>query len=117
ITNGVDYDVWNPADDQHLPAHYSAEDLSGKRECKLELLRSFGLPVEPDRPVIASISRLVTQKGFDLVKQVARRMIEDGAFFISLGSGEQEYQLFFQWLKDSAPNRVEIGRASCRERV
>ena len=41
ITNGVDYDVWDPATDPHLTAHYSAEDLTGKRECKLELLRRF----------------------------------------------------------------------------
>ncbi len=110
ITNGVDYDVWNPANDPHLPAHYTAEDLSGKRECKRELLRRFGLPEELDRPVIASISRLVAQKGFDLVRQVAWQMLEAGAFFISLGSGEQEYEGFFQRLKDSAPNRVGIYR-------
>ncbi len=68
ITNGVDYDAWDPAADPHLPAHYTADDLSGKRACKLELLRRFGLPEEPDRPVVASISRLVGQKGFDLVQ-------------------------------------------------
>jgi starch synthase len=110
ITNGVDYDVWNPETDPHLPANFSAEDLSGKAECKLGLLRRFGLPEEPDRPVIASISRLVAQKGFDLVKQVARQMLEAGAFIVSLGSGEHEYESFFQRLKDSLPNRVGIYR-------
>jgi starch synthase len=110
ITNGVDYDVWDPSTDAHLPAHYTAEDLSGKRVCKVELLRRFGLPEEPERPVIASISRLVAQKGFDLFKQVAWQMLEDGAFFVSLGSGESEYEGFLQWLKDSAPNRVGIYR-------
>ncbi|MET0648305.1 MAG: glycogen/starch synthase [Pyrinomonadaceae bacterium] len=110
ITNGVDYDVWDPATDLHLPAHYSAEDLAGKLECKAELLRRFGLPEELDRPIVASISRLVTQKGFDLVKQMAWQMLEDGAFFISLGSGEHEYESFFQLLKDRAPNRVAIYR-------
>jgi starch synthase len=110
ITNGVDYDVWDPETDPHLPAHYSAEDLSGKRVCKLELLRRFGLPEELDRPIVASISRLVTQKGFDLVRQVAWRMLEDGAFFVSLGSGEPEYESFFQRLKERAPQRVAIYR-------
>ncbi|MET0625857.1 MAG: glycogen/starch synthase [Pyrinomonadaceae bacterium] len=110
ITNGVDYDAWNPATDPHLPAHYTAEDLSGKRACKLELLRRFGLPEEPDRPVVASISRLVGQKGFDLVRQVAWQMLESGATFVSLGSGESEYESFFQRLKDSAPTRVAIYR-------
>ncbi|HJQ34888.1 MAG TPA: glycogen synthase [Pyrinomonadaceae bacterium] len=110
ITNGVDYDVWNPETDPHLPAHYTAEDLSGKAECKAELLRRFGLPEELDRPVIASISRLVAQKGFDLVRLVAWQMLEAGAFLVSLGSGEHEYEAFFQWLKDSFPNRVGIYR-------
>jgi starch synthase len=110
ITNGVDYDVWDPETDPHLPAHYTAEDLSGKRECKLELLRRFGLPEEPDRPVVASISRLVAQKGFDLVKQVAWQMLEAGAVFVSLGSGESEYESFLQRLKDSAPGRVAVYR-------
>jgi starch synthase len=110
ITNGVDYDVWNPETDPHLPAHFSAEDLRGKRACKLELLRRFGLPEELERPIIASISRLVAQKGFDLVKQVAGQMLEAGAFFVSLGSGESEYESFLQWLKDQAPQRVGVFR-------
>ena len=110
ITNGVDYDVWDPATDPHIPAHYTAEDLSGKAECKAELLRRFGLPEEAERPVVASISRLVAQKGFDLVKQMARQMLEAGAFFVSLGSGEPEYEGFFQRLKDGAPRRVGIYR-------
>ena len=110
ITNGVDYDVWDPETDPHLPAHFSAADLSGKRECKLELLRRFGLPGEPDRPVIASISRLVAQKGFDLVKRAAWQMLEAGALFVSLGSGEGEYESFLQGLKDRAPGRVAVYR-------
>jgi starch synthase len=110
ITNGVDYDVWNPATDPHLPAHYSAEDLRGKRACKVELLRRFGLPVEEDRPVIASISRLVAQKGFDLIKHVARDVLQAGAYIVSLGSGEPEYEGFFQRLKEGAPERVGVYR-------
>jgi starch synthase len=108
ITNGVDYDVWNPQTDPHIGAHYSAEDLSGKRECKLQLLRSFGLPEEPDRPVIATISRLIAQKGYDLIKQAAGQMLETGAFLVALGSGEHEYESFLQALRDAAPRRVGV---------
>src|SRR5690606_8928801 len=53
ITNGVDYDVWNPETDPELPANYSVEDLSGKGECKRAMLELFSLPIELDRPVIA----------------------------------------------------------------
>jgi starch synthase len=110
ITNGVDYDVWNPETDPHLAAHFSASDLAGKRACKLDLLRRFGLPEEPDRPVVASISRLVAQKGFDIIRMVAGQILEAGAFFISLGSGEREYEDFFQALHDFAPHRVATYR-------
>ncbi|HZT59951.1 MAG TPA: glycogen/starch synthase [Pyrinomonadaceae bacterium] len=108
ITNGVDYDVWNPQTDPHIAAHYSAEDLSGKRECKLQLLRRFGLPEEPERPLIATISRLTAQKGYDLIKQVAAQILETGAFFAALGSGEHEYESFLQALRDAAPHRVGV---------
>ena len=62
ITNGVDYAIWNPETDPHIAANYSVDDLSGKRECKIDLLRRFGLPEDPDRPILAIISRLVAQK-------------------------------------------------------
>jgi starch synthase len=108
ITNGVDYDVWNPATDKNIAANFSSEDLAGKRVCKLDLLRRFGLPEEPDRPIVATISRLVAQKGYDLIKQSARQMLEAGAFFVALGSGESEYEDFLQALKNYAPHRVAI---------
>ena len=108
ITNGVDYDVWNPETDRYTAAHFSADDLTGKRACKLDLLRRFGLPEEIDRPVIATISRLIAQKGYDLIEQVARQILEAGAFFVALGSGESEYENFLQALKDYAPHRVAV---------
>jgi starch synthase len=57
ITNGVDYDVWNPATDTELPAHFNSADLSGKRECKRQLLHKFFLPENLDKPIFASVTR------------------------------------------------------------
>jgi starch synthase len=108
ITNGVDYDVWNPETDEHIAARFSVEDLSGKRACKLDLLRRFGLPLEPERPIIATISRLVAQKGYDLIKQAARQILETGAVLIVLGGGEEEYELFLQRLHERVPHRVAV---------
>ena len=108
ITNGVDYDVWNPEIDPDIAAHFSVDDLSGKRECKLDLLRRFGLPEEPERPVIAIISRLVAQKGYELIRDAARGILDTGAFFIALGAGAREYEDFLQSWHDAAPNRVGI---------
>jgi starch synthase len=108
ITNGVDYDVWNPETDPELPAHYNARDLSGKRECKRALLERFSLPVDLDRPVFANISRLTAQKGFELIQQVAGDIIASGAYFVALGSGEKKYEDFLQALRDRAPRQVGI---------
>jgi starch synthase len=108
ITNGVDYQVWDPETDPDLAANFTADDLSGKRECKLDLLRRFGLPEEPERPIIAIISRLVGQKGYDLIREGAHRILETGAFFIALGAGAAEYEDFLQDLHNASTNRVGI---------
>ncbi|HSK28616.1 MAG TPA: glycogen synthase, partial [Candidatus Limnocylindria bacterium] len=108
ITNGVDYDIWNPETDPHIAANFSADDLSGKRECKVDLLRRFGLPEDPDRPVLAIISRLVGQKGYDLIRQISGWIVETGSFFIALGAGAQEYENFLQRWHDAAPRQVGI---------
>ena len=108
ITNGVDYDVWKPETDPHIAAHFSAADLSGKLKCKLDLLRRFGLPQEPERPIIAIISRLVAQKGYDLIRQLNGAILQTGSFFIALGAGAREYEDFLQHWHDSAPRQVGI---------
>lgn len=110
ITNGVDYEVWDPATDHELPANFSIDDLSGKRECKSMMLDRFLLPQDLDRPVIANITRLTGQKGIDLMMQVAGEVLAAGAFIISLGSGEKKYEEFWQRLHDMAPNRVGVYR-------
>ena len=108
ITNGVDYELWNPETDPHIAANFSANDLSGKLACKLDLLRRFGLPEEPERPIIAIISRLVAQKGYDLIRQLAEEILKTGSFFIALGAGAKEYEDFLQSWHDHAYNRVGI---------
>jgi starch synthase len=108
ITNGVDYEVWNPETDSHLPAHYSAAELEGKRYCKLALLSRLGLPAELDHPLIATISRLTPQKGFNLIREASGAILETGAYFVALGSGAEEYEDFLQLMRDRAPRQVGI---------
>ncbi len=110
ITNGVDYEVWNPNTDKVLPANFNIDNLDGKRECKRSLLEEFSLPVDLERPILANITRLTAQKGIDLMMQVAGDIIETGAYIISLGSGEKKYEDFWQSLRDYAPRQVGIFR-------
>jgi starch synthase len=65
ILNGIDNKVWNPAKDPYLPAAYSAKDLSGKAAAKARLQKEFGLPPEPDVPLIGMVTRLTEQKGVE----------------------------------------------------
>ena len=108
ILNGVDYDEWNPETDKHIAANYSTDDLSGKLECKRDLLSHFGLPEDLDRPLIGCISRLSDQKGFDLILAIADRMLAQGVAFVLLGSGEEEYERAFQALRDSRRSQVGV---------
>lgn len=108
ITNGIDYVSWDPATDPYIVAHYSKENLTGKQECKLNLLRQFGLAPDASRPVVASISRLVEQKGIDLIHEAASEILGTGAYFIVLGKGESRYENFLQELHDAAPHQVAV---------
>lgn len=110
ITNGVDYEVWNPETDPELAVHFNRDDLEGKRECKRDLLEQFSLPVDLDRPIIANITRLTAQKGIDLMMQAAREILAAGAYIVSLGSGDSNYEDFWQRLRDHAPHQVGIYR-------
>lgn len=75
IVNGVDYGVWNPATDSNLAARYDAEDASNKARCKGALKKELGFAQEPDVPIIASVGRVVQQKGTDLVAELIPRVL------------------------------------------
>ncbi len=110
IVNGVDYDEWNPQTDKDLNAHFSVDNLDGKTDCKRALLEQFHLPVNLDRPILANISRLTAQKGFSLIQETIWDVLNTGAYFVALGSGDSAYEDFLQHLQNTVPNQVGIYR-------
>lgn len=108
ILNGVDYSEWNPEIDRHLVANYSINDLSGKLACKRNLLEQYHLPVDLEKPVVAIISRLTTQKGIDLIASAIWRMLDAGVTFVLLGSGIADYENYFQHVRDTRPDQVGV---------
>jgi starch synthase len=106
ILNGVDYSEWNPVSDPWLVANYSADDLEGKQQCKIDLLNQFGIRDSRQRPLIGIISRLADQKGFDLLYAVADAIVEDGFSMVVLGTGEEKYSQFFLALQEKYPDYV-----------
>jgi len=109
ILNGVDYSEWDPAMDGYLAAHYSPRDLSGKKECRADLLHAFGLEKVPETmPVIGIVSRFATQKGFDLVAEIAERLSQREVAVVALGSGEPLYERFFREWAFRHPDQVSV---------
>ena len=109
ILNGVDYDEWNPAVDAHAYGiHYSEKKLNGKSAIRSRLRREYGLPGRKDIPLIGITSRLVAQKGIDLVTACAEGILHLGAQLIVLGDGEPRYHDFFEWLLRQYPDQVRV---------
>ncbi len=109
ILNGIDYDQWDPARDPNLPVPYSAADVTGKRAAKRALLERFRLPSDEDamtRPVVGIIARMVDQKGFDLLADIADELPRLGAAFVLLGSGERRYEDLWLGLAARHPGQV-----------
>jgi starch synthase len=108
ILNGADYEVWNPQTDPSLAAHYSAADLSGKAACKTALLRAFGLPADPATPLIGMISRLVEQKGIDLLAAALERLLALNLRLVVLGSGEARYEELLTTMARTYPQQIGV---------
>ena len=111
ILNGIDEETWNPATDPWLPAPYSAREPDGKKAAKRALLDRCGLPAGGDalnRPLIGLISRMVDQKGFDLLAALEADLPTLGASWIVLGSGERRYEEYWTELAKRHPDRVAV---------
>ncbi len=106
ILNGVDYTVWNPETDKHIPFHFSRKDLSGKLKNKEYLLKASHLPNKKNVPLIGIVSRLVAQKGFDIFQDAIGELMKRDAFWIILGSGEDRFENLLRSLSYAFPEKV-----------
>ena len=110
ILNGIDYDVFNPKTDKNIFKNYDINSLENKEENKKRVLENFGLKYNPSRPLIGFVSRLVDQKGLDLIRQVEGDLQHLDADFIFLGSGDKDYENLLIWLSNNTPNiRAYVG--------
>ena len=110
ILNSIDYDVFNPKTDKNIFKNYDINSLENKEENKKRVLENFGLKYNPSRPLIGFVSRLVDQKGLDLIRQVEGDLQHLDADFIFLGSGDKDYENLLIWLSNNTPNiRAYVG--------
>jgi starch synthase len=111
ILNGIDTNEWDPSRDPYLPVSFDAEDLSGKEAAKREVLVRYGLPADDaamKRPLIGMISRMIDQKGFDLIALVADDLLALDATWVVLGTGEARYQNLWTSIAGRQPDRVGV---------
>ena len=107
ILNGIDTVNYDPAADKNIYANYSTEDKSGKAENKRKLQERLGLEQNPDVPLIGMVTRMVSHKGLDLVKEALDQLMwETNVQFVILGSGDWEYESFFKEMQSKYPGRL-----------
>jgi starch synthase len=92
ILHGADYARWNPASDRLLPARYDARKLRGKQACRNALLREMNLTSAPHGPVFGMVTRVVEEKGFEVLMPLLDRFLWDDIRLIILGEGDPAYE-------------------------
>ncbi|MBP3924489.1 glycogen synthase [bacterium] len=119
ILNGIDYDAFNPEKDKFIEKNYTVKSLQNKEENKKALCKELGLKYNPERPLIGFVSRLVEQKGLDLIRQVENDIKSMDADFVFLGSGDSAYENLLIWLTNNSDNiRAYVGyRADLANRI
>src|SRR5262249_45883717 len=107
ILNGIDDERWNPARDPLIPANYSPFNLSGKLDNKKALLHKFGIDASHlEWPLLAMISRIEAQKGFDLVVSILDYLLSKDLYFVLLGSGNKETEGYLRTIIERHPGKA-----------
>lgn len=107
ITNGIDYEDYNPLSDQALFRNYRTS-LPSKMENKKGLQQELQLPVQEKPPLLAIVSRLVEQKGLSLLFDILDELLELDLQLVILGNGEREYEDRFREMKDRYAEKTSV---------
>jgi starch synthase len=106
ILNGIDYEKWNPATDADIPAQYTVKNHERKMESKAKLLKGLGLEFNAQTPVIGLVSRLIDQKGLDLIAEIVEPFLAMNVQLVVSGAGEARYHGMFESLKKRFPQKL-----------
>ncbi|MGM0436670.1 MAG: glycogen synthase GlgA [Bacillota bacterium] len=109
IVNGISYDKFDPKTDSDIYYNYDKNNLENKYKNKKELQKEFGLAVNEEIPLIGIVSRLVEQKGIDLVTEIIEETLnKEKLQFVLLGTGQQRYEEYFRNLAQKYPDKVGV---------
>jgi len=108
ILNGVDYQSWNPKTDPHIAANFDSRNLSGKKACKQDLAKIYGLKGTSGVPIIGIVSRLADQKGFDILAEAMDELLKLDLHLVLLGTGDAKYEKQFDALGKKHAGRLGV---------
>ncbi len=108
ILNGIDMQTNNPETDARIFANYSENNIEGKYINKQMLQKTLGLQERIDIPVVSIISRMVDQKGFDLIAHVIEDILNLDIQFVVLGAGEHRYEQMFKYYQGKYPDKISV---------
>ncbi len=108
ILNGIDTQVWNPGSDEFLVSRYNRKALDAKTDNKLDLQRQLGLDLNPEVPMIGLISRLVEQKGLEIILQAMPQLVQLPIQLVFLGSGQAHYEQALKGFAADNPGSVAV---------
>lgn len=107
ILNGIDLEIFNPETDSYLPQHFSVETLSQRKLNKISLQEETGLEIAPNAFLIGMVSRMVEQKGLDLVLKVIDKFLSfTDSQFVAMGTGDRAYETQLWQLASKHPGKM-----------
>ncbi|MGS2719490.1 glycogen synthase GlgA [Paraglaciecola aestuariivivens] len=111
ILNGCDYSQWDPAHDPHIAQQYDHTDLSGKKVCKAQLQKEFGLAKKARTPIIGMVCRLTEQKGFAFILPILEALLEHQVQIAIVGTGDPEISDVLQKVAKLHPEKMAFVEA------
>ena len=108
IVNGIDVDRFNPETDKHIASSFTADNINGKKNCKAALQKLCSLEVNEKLPLFGIVTRLVNQKGIDLIYDIADQMMSEDLQFVLLGTGDPKLEKLMQEMSDKYPKKTAV---------
>jgi len=108
VLSGIDYLTWNPSVDKIIPYRYTYQEIPLKYENKRELLNKFNIEYDEETPLLGMITRLVEQKGIDLLEKIIPDLMKEKVYLIILGLGEEKYHKSLLAIQRKYPKKLIV---------
>lgn len=108
IVNGIDYDIYNPLHDSYIPYKYDHKSVNRKSNNKESLQKQLNLPIDHKKPMISMITRLVDQKGLDLLDHIMDELMALDIQFVVLGTGDEKYENMMKYYEAKYPKKLKV---------